>query len=81
MLKVGLFEAKNQLGELALRAAAGEVVVLKKRGKALAEIRALGATQALKPDSRKAIAALRKSRATLKVWVFDLALAIAEGRR
>ena len=40
MIMVGLFEAKGGLAQLANSAAAGEVVVLTKRGRPLAEIRA-----------------------------------------
>lgn len=80
MITVGIFEAKSSLGQLAQSAAAGEVVVLTKRGKPLAEIRApqTGLAQA---DARQAIAGLRKFRAANRVGDFSIAELLAEGRR
>jgi prevent-host-death family protein len=39
MITIGIFEAKANLGQLAQSAAEGEVVVLTRRGKPIAEIR------------------------------------------
>ncbi len=44
MITVGIFEAKSSLGQLVQSVAAGEVVVLTRRGKPVAEICAPDAT-------------------------------------
>lgn len=80
MITVGLFEAKGNLGQLAQSAAAGEVVVLTKRGKPVAEIRA-PQPEVAQANARQAIDALRKFRAANPVGAFDIAELVAEGRR
>lgn len=80
MVTVGIFEAKNKLGQLAQTAASGEVVVLTRRGKPLAEIRAPQAEIA-QSNSREAIDALLKFRASNRVGAFDAGELVAEGRR
>lgn len=80
MIQVGIFEAKANLGQLAQSAAEGEVVVLTKRGKPLAEIRAPQGEVA-EVDSRSAIEALRKFRRANPAGDFDIAELVAEGRR
>lgn len=80
MITVGIFEAKATLGQLAQAAAEGEVVVLTKRGKPLAEIRCPEGDVA-PANTAQAIAALRKFRRTANIGSFDIAELIAEGRR
>jgi antitoxin (DNA-binding transcriptional repressor) of toxin-antitoxin stability system len=80
MITIGIFEAKAHLGELAQSAALGEVVVLTKRGKPLAEIRALQSS--VEPEnSQSVISALREFRSQLNVGSFDIEQLISEGRR
>ena len=81
MITVGIFEAKSSLGQLAQSAAEGEVVVLTRRGKPLAEIRALQGEAAQVVDAAAVIAALRKVRRANRVGSFDFAELIADGRR
>jgi len=80
MISVGIFEAKASLGQLAQSAAEGEVVVLTRRGKPVAEIRAPEGDVA-QEDARQAIDDLRKLRRRLSVGSFDIADCLAEGRR
>jgi len=80
MITIGIFEAKANLGQLAQSAAAGEVVVLTKRGKPIAEIRAPQAEVA-QGNAQQAIDALRKFRRANRVGTFDIAELVAEGRR
>jgi len=80
MITIGIFEAKNKLGQLARTAASGEVVVLTRRGKPLAEICAPRAEIA-QSNSRQAVVALLKFRASNRVGAFDAAELVAEGRR
>lgn len=80
MITVGIFEAKSSLGQLVQCAAAGEVVVLTRRGKPVAEIRApqAGIKQ---ENAAQAIEALRKFRRANRVGAFDIGELVAEGRR
>lgn len=80
MITIGIFEAKANLGQLAQSAAEGEIVVLTRRGKPVAEIRPLEGESA-QADTQLAIAALRKLRRTLKPGSFDIAELVGEGRR
>jgi len=80
MITVGLFEAKGSLGQLANSAAAGEVVVLTKRGRPLAEIRAPSA-ETYQDNAQQAIEALRRFRRANVIEAFDIAELIAEGRK
>jgi antitoxin (DNA-binding transcriptional repressor) of toxin-antitoxin stability system len=80
MITVGIFEAKAGLGQLAQAAAEGEVVVLTRRGKPLAEIRCPEGAAA-QANIQQAIEALRKFRRANPVGDFDIAELIAEGRR
>ena len=80
MITVGIFEAKAILGQLVQSAAEGEVVLLTRRGKALAEIRA--PADATHPsDVGETIMALRKFRSANRVGRFNIAKLVAEGRR
>lgn len=80
MITVGIFEAKATLGQLAQAAAEGEVVVLTRRGKPLAEIRPPeGDSADLRTE--QTIAALRAFRRTQDAGDFDIAELVAEGRR
>ena len=80
MITIGIFKAKASLGKLAQAAADGEVVVLTRRGKPLAEIRP---PEGDSTDSRtqEAIAALRAFRRTRAAGDFDIGELVAEGRR
>lgn len=80
MITVGLFAAKASLGQLAQSAAGGEVVVLTKRGKPVAEIRAPQAEIA-ENNVLQTIASLRKFRRANRPGAFDIAELLAEGRR
>lgn len=80
MITVGIFEAKASLGQLAQSAAEGEVVVLTRRGKPVAEIRAPEGEFA-GADVARTISALRKLRRANRVGEFDVAELVAEGRR
>ncbi len=80
MISVGIFEAKANLGQLAQSAAEGEVVVLTRRGKPVAEIRAPEGSVAME-SAREAIDSLRKLRQSLRVGSFDIADYVSEGRR
>lgn len=80
MITVGIFEAKSSLGQLAQRAAEGEVIVLTRRGKPVAEIRAPQADIG-QENAARAIEALRKFRRTNRVGAFDIGKLVAEGRR
>lgn len=80
MITVGIFEAKSSLGQLVQSAAAGETVVLTRRGKPVAEIRAPQA-EIGQENAAQAIEALRKFRRGNRVGTFDATELIAEGRR
>lgn len=80
MITVCIFEAKASLGQLAQSAAKGEVVVLTRRGKPVAEIRAPEGELA-REEALRNIAALRRARSAIKVGGFDIAELVAEGRR
>ncbi len=80
MITIGIFEAKSSLGQLAQSAAAGEVVVLTRRGKPIAEIRA-PQSEIGQENAAQAIEALRKFRRANHVGAFDRAELVAEGRR
>ena len=80
MITVGIFEAKSSLGQLAQSAAGGEVVVLTRRGKPIAEIRAPQA-EIGQENAVQAIEALRKFRRANRVGAFDVAELVTEGRR
>jgi prevent-host-death family protein len=80
MITMGIFEAKTQLSELAQSAASGEVVVLTKRGKPIAQIRALQ-DQNEWQDTQNVIDALRAFRRKINVGSFDIAKLVAQGRK
>lgn len=80
MITIGIFEAKASLGQLAQAAAEGEVVVLTRRGKPLAEIRPPEGDPA-EARTQQTIAALRAFRRTHAAGDFDIAELVAEGRR
>lgn len=80
MITVGIVEAKSSLGQLVQSAAAGEVVVLTRRGKPIAEIRAPQA-EIGQENAAQAIEALRKFRRANRVGKFDITELVAEGRR
>lgn len=80
MITIGIFEAKASLGQLAQAAAEGEVVVLTRRGKPLAEIRPPEGEPA-DVRTEQTIAALRAFRRAHTVGDFDIGELVAEGRR
>ena len=61
MITIGIFEAKGSLGQLAQSAAEGEVIVLTRRGKPVAEIRCPEGDNA-QANTQQAINDLRKFR-------------------
>jgi antitoxin (DNA-binding transcriptional repressor) of toxin-antitoxin stability system len=79
MRKVGLFEAKQKLSELAERAGRGERIGITKRGKLIAE---LGPTKQEQVDVKELFARIEKIRKKVKphpgITTKDL---IEEGRR
>ena len=80
MITIGLYEAKATLGQLAQAAAEGEVVVLTRRGRPLAEIRS-PEREPNETGTRSAIEALRAFRRTNRVGSFDIGEVVTEGRR
>jgi prevent-host-death family protein len=80
MITIGIFEAKASLGQLAQSAAEGEVIVLTRRGKPVAEIRSPEGDSA-QANTQQAIDDLRKFRRSIRVGRFELADLVAEGRR
>lgn len=80
MITIGIFEAKSSLGKLVQSAAAGEVVVLTRRGKPIAEIRA-PQSDVRQESAREAIVDLRRFRSRNAVGSFEIAELVAEGRR
>lgn len=80
MISVGIFEAKASLGQLVQSVAEGEVVLLTRRGKPVAELRAPEG-EMVRNEAQQAIADLRRFRRNLQVGDFDLAECISEGRR
>ncbi len=80
MITVGIFEAKAHLGKLAQSAAKGEVVVLTRRGKPIAEIRPPEG-DAAQDQTLQAVSALRAFRRANAVETFDIDELVAEGRR
>ena len=80
MITIGIFEAKANLGQLAQAAAEGEVVVLTRRGKPLAEIRPPEGDSA-DVRTQQTISALRAFRRAHTAGDFDIAELVAEGRR
>jgi antitoxin (DNA-binding transcriptional repressor) of toxin-antitoxin stability system len=81
MITVGLFEAKAHLGQLAQSAAAGEVIVLTRRGRAVAEIRAPQQAESDATPGLLAIDALRQWRKKVRPGRFDIKELVDEGRR
>lgn len=80
MITVGIFEAKAVLGQLAQSAADGEVVLLTRRGKPLAEIRPPSGESASERTG-ETIEALRALRRAQAIQPFEIADLVAEGRR
>jgi prevent-host-death family protein len=78
MVEVALFEAKNRLSELIDRVQAGEVIVITRRGKAVARLGALTDTPA---SAQEAVARLRASRQGVRLRGLKVRDLIAEGRR
>lgn len=80
MITIGIFEAKAVLGQLAQSAAEGEVVLLTRRGKPLAELRP-PAGESASGHTRETIEALRAFRQAHVMAPFDIEELVSEGRR
>ena len=80
MITIGLFEAKGNLGALAQSAAEGEVVVLTRRGRPVAELRAPEGEMSAN-ERKNAVESLRVFRKTVALAPFDIQGLVAEGRR
>ena len=80
MTEVALFEAKNRLSELINRVQRGEVIIITRRGKVVAQLGLPG-----EPGSRgsavDAVAALRSAREGVSLGGLKVRDLIAEGRR
>ena len=79
MTEVALFEAKNRLSELIDRVQNGEVIVITRRGKVVAEL-SLPKARDTAP-AEEAIAALRRCREGVKLRGLKSRDLISEGRR
>ena len=77
-ITVGVFEAKTKLSELLDRVAAGEEVVITKRGVPIAY---LSGIEDRRERTRAALAALRELRAQIKPGPESIKELIEEGRR
>lgn len=80
MIEVALFDAKNRLSELIDRVQTGEVIVITRRGKVVAQL-ALPATQDLAMHAQAAIARLRAARKGVRLRGLKSRDLIADGRR
>lgn len=78
MTQVALFEAKNRLSELIERVQSGEVIVITRRGKAVAQ---LALPEQATGGAQDAIARLRASRKGVGLRGLKARDLIAEGRR
>lgn len=80
MSEIALFEAKNRLSELIDRVQQGEVVLITRRGKVVAQL-GLPAVQDSSNRAQDAIAQLRASREGVDLKGLTSRDLIAEGRR
>ncbi len=80
MAEVALYEAKNRLSELIERVQAGEVVLITRRGKVVAQL-ALPSGQDLADEARDAVERLRTARKGVTLGRLKAKDLIAEGRR
>ena len=80
MIEIALFEAKNRLSELIERVQAGEVFVITRRGKVVAQL-ALPQGQEAANRAQDAIAQLRASRQGVSLRGLKARDLIAAGRR
>lgn len=80
MTDVALYDAKNRLSELIERVQRGEVIVITRRGKPVAQLTPAGAAGG-PSAARDAVEALRAARAGVNLAGLDLRELIAEGRR
>ncbi len=80
MHEVGAFEAKNKLGQLLDRVAAGEEIIITRRGKAVARL--VPPRADLDPDrARTAVAAIRAMSKGVTLGGLKIKDLIGEGRR
>jgi antitoxin (DNA-binding transcriptional repressor) of toxin-antitoxin stability system len=80
MAEVALFEAKNRLSELIERVQAGEVIVITRRGKVVAQLGLPEGREALS-RAQDAVAHLRASRQGVSLRGLKARDLITEGRR
>jgi len=80
MISIGIFEAKAHLGQLVQSAAEGEVILLTRRGKPVAELRA-PQEEFQQQDAAAAVKSLRAFSAANHAGDFNIADLVAEGRR
>ena len=80
MTEVALFEAKNRLSELIDRVQLGEVIVITRRGKVVAQLSPAKADDRVQ-QAQAAIANLRASRAGVSLGALHSRDLIADGRR
>lgn len=80
MTEVALFDAKNRLSELIDRVQLGEVIVITRRGKVVAQLSMAKADDHVQ-QAHAAIANLRASRAGISLGGLRSRDLIAEGRR
>ena len=80
MTEVALYEAKNRLSELIDRVQRGEVIIITRRGTAVAQL-APPARQDPSGAAREAVDRLRAARAGVSLGDLNLRDLIAEGRR
>lgn len=78
MTQIALFEAKNRLSELIERVQAGEVIVITRRGKPVAQLGLPGEAAGRAHDAIARLRASRKGVSLGKLVARDL---VAEGRR
>jgi antitoxin (DNA-binding transcriptional repressor) of toxin-antitoxin stability system len=80
MTEIALFEAKNRLSELIERVQSGEVFVITRRGKVVAQL-ALPQGQQVTDRAQEAIASLRSCREGVSLRGLKARDLISEGRR
>ena len=80
MATVGIFEAKNRLSELVERAAGGEVIVITRRGEAVARLMQPEVLNA-RGQARALAERIRRSRAGHPLDCASIGEMVEEGRR
>lgn len=80
MIEIALYDAKNRLSQLIDRVQAGEVIVITRRGKAVAQL-AMPRQGDAAQHAQDAIAQLRAARRSVSLRGLKSRDLIAEGRR